>query len=93
MYIEIQFMANPHPIQVNPRISLLRTLEGFGFVSGLPFPDKELVCAWPAVSGMTGNGLDITADSFDDFPRCHVAVDAPCQVFYQRQERWPIPLK
>ena len=44
---------------------------------------------WPAVRGMTGNGLDVPAYGLDDFPRCHVVIDAPSDVFYQDGERDP----
>jgi hypothetical protein len=79
--IKIPLVANSHPLEIDSGIGLLRAFEGFGFVSGFSFPDRELVFAWPAVSGMTGNGFDITADGLDDFPSCHVAVDAPSDVF------------
>ena len=75
--LKIPLMANSHPLQVNPEIGFLRTFEGFGFVSGLPLPDKELVFARPAVSGMTGNGFDITADSLDHFSVGHGVVNVP----------------
>ena len=37
--VEVHFMPNPHPFEVNPWIGLLCTLEGFAFVSRLPLPD------------------------------------------------------
>ena len=70
-------VANPHPTEVNPAIGFLCTFERFGFVSGVSFPDEELVIARPAVSSMTGNSFNITADDFNHFPVGHVVVDAP----------------
>jgi hypothetical protein len=83
--VKIPVVSNPHPFQVNPGVSLLGTLEGFGFVTGFSFPDKELVFAWPAVSSRTGNVFDITADERNDFPVGHV-VNGPYEVLYQSQE-------
>ena len=34
-----------------------------------------------------GDGLDITADSRDDFPVSHVVIDVPFEAFYQSRER------
>jgi hypothetical protein len=36
----------------------------------------------PVLSSRTRNGFDIAADGFDDFPDCHVVVDASGEVFY-----------
>jgi len=80
-FVKIHLVANAHPFQVNPGIGLLRAFEGFGFVSGFSFPDRELVFAWPAVSIMTGNGLDITADQRNDFPVGHVVASVPYEAF------------
>jgi len=74
-------VPNAHPLQVNPRIGLLRTFEGFGLVEGLSLPDKELVFAWPALSRMTGSGFDITDDRLDDFPGGHVVVNVPHELY------------
>ena len=52
-------------------------LEGFSFVSGLPFPDNPFVGSRPVLSSRARNGFDITADGFDDFPVGHVVVDIP----------------
>ena len=76
-------MPNAHPLQVNPGISLLSRFEGFSFVSGLPFPNSPFVGTWPVVSGMTGNGLDITAYGLDDFPGGHVNVN-PFAMYFTR---------
>ena len=40
-------MANSHPLQVDPGIGILRAFEGFGFVSGLPFPNSPFVGTRP----------------------------------------------
>ena len=42
-----------------------------------------------SVPSLPRNGFDIAANDLDDFPRCHVAVDAPSDVFYQDGERDP----
>ena len=34
--VKIHLVANTHPLQVDPGIGFLCTLEGFSFVSGLP---------------------------------------------------------
>ena len=62
-YIKVPLVANAHPLQVNSGIGFLRTLEGFSFVSGLPFPDNLLVGARSVLSIRARNGFDITADS------------------------------
>ena len=49
-YVEIPLVPNPHPLQVNPGIGFLCTLEGFSFVSGLPLPDHPFVGSWPVLS-------------------------------------------
>ena len=39
-FVKIPHVADPHPLKVDPRIGLLCTLEGFGLVGGIPFPDQ-----------------------------------------------------
>jgi hypothetical protein len=41
-YIKIPLIANAHPLQVDPGMGLLRTLEGFSLVGGFAFPDHPL---------------------------------------------------
>jgi hypothetical protein len=41
---EIPLVANPHPLQVDPGIGFLRTLEGFSFVGSWPLPDQPAMC-------------------------------------------------
>ena len=76
-FLKIHFMPNPHPLQVNSWISFLRTLKGFGLVSGFAFPDKELVFARPVLGCRAGNGFDIAAHNLDDLPGGHVVVGSP----------------
>ena len=49
-FVKIPFVANAHPLQVNPGVCFLRTFEGFGLVGGLPFPDDPLVGSRPGLS-------------------------------------------
>ena len=49
-YVKIPLVANAHPFQVDPGIGFLRTLEGFGFVSGWCFPDNSFVGSRPVLS-------------------------------------------
>ena len=51
--VKIHLVANTHPLQVDPGIGFLRTLEDFSFVSGFSFPDEELVLARPPLSSRT----------------------------------------
>jgi len=67
-------------------IGFLCGLEGFSFVSGLPFPDNPFVGTRPVLSSRAWNGFDITANQRNDFPVGHVVVDVPCGVFYQSWE-------
>jgi hypothetical protein len=62
-FLKVHLVPNPHPLQVDPGISFLGTLEGLSFVCGLPFPDKPLVSSWPGLSRWARNGLDIAAPS------------------------------
>ena len=50
-YVKIPLVANAHPLQVNPGIGFLGTLEGFSFVRGYPLPDNPLVGSRPVLSG------------------------------------------
>lgn len=70
-------MPNPHPLEVNPGIGFLRTLEGFAFVSGFSFPDKEFMRCRPQLGCRAGNGFDITAGGLDDFSGGHVVFNVP----------------
>ena len=80
-------MPNPHPLQVNPAVGFLRTFEGVGFVRGLPFPDYRFMGTRPVLGCWAGIGFAVAADSFDNFPRGHMVVDAPFVVFYQDREQ------
>ena len=60
-------MPNPHPLQVDPGVGFLCTLEGFGFVSGWPFPDNSLVRSRSVLSSRARDGFDIAADQRNDF--------------------------
>ncbi len=44
-------VPNPHSRQADPGIGLFRALEGFGLVSGFPFPDNPFVGSWPVLGG------------------------------------------
>jgi len=88
-YVKIPFVPDPHPLPVDPGVGFLRTLEGFGLVRGWSFPNSPFVGTWPLLDTRARDSFDITADSLDDFPRCHVAVDSPSDVFYQDGERDP----
>ena len=70
-----------------PGVGFLSTLEGFGFVSGWTFPNRPFVGARPVLIRLAGNGLDIPADSRDDFPVSPVVVAVSFAVFYQSRER------
>ena len=48
--VEIPPVTDAHPLQVNPGIGFLGTLEGFGLVRGWPFPDRPFVSARPVLS-------------------------------------------
>ena len=41
-HVKIPLVANAHPLQVNPGVGFLCTLEGFSLVSGLLLPDNPL---------------------------------------------------
>ena len=49
-YIKIPLVANAHPLQVNPEIGFLCTLEGFSFVTRWPFSHRPLVGSRPVLS-------------------------------------------
>jgi len=49
LVVKILLVANAHPLQVNPGIGFLRTLEGFSFVSGCALPDNPLVGSQPVL--------------------------------------------
>ena len=85
-YIKIPLVPDAHPLQVDPGVGFLRTLEGFSLVGGFPFPDDPLVGSRPALSRRARYGLDITADQRNDFPFGHVVVNFPYGVFQQRRE-------
>jgi hypothetical protein len=48
--IKIPFVANAHPLKVNPGVGFLCSLEGFSFVCGLSFPDRPFVRTRPVLS-------------------------------------------
>jgi hypothetical protein len=85
-FVKIPLIANAHPLQVNPGIAFLCTLEGFSFVSGLPFPVQPFVGSRPVLSNRARNGFDITADERNNLLVCHVVVNVPFGVFYLRRE-------
>jgi len=76
-------VPNAHPLQVNPGIGFLCALEGFTFVTGLPFPVYPLVGSRPVLGTRARDGLDITADQLNDFPVCRVVIAIAFEVFYQ----------
>ena len=47
--VMISLVTNAHPLQVNPGVGFLCTLEGFSFVSGCPSPGNPFVGARPAL--------------------------------------------
>jgi hypothetical protein len=49
-FVKIPLVANAHPLQVDPGVGFLCTLEGFSFVSGRPFPDHPFVGSRPVLS-------------------------------------------
>ena len=48
--VKIHLVANTHPLQVDPGIGFLCTLEGLEFVSGISFPHSPLVGSRPTLS-------------------------------------------
>ena len=81
--VKVLLVANAHPLQVDPGIGFLCTLEGFSFVSGWPFPDGPLVGSWPVLSSRARDGFDVAADQRNDFPVGHGVVNVPCGEFNQ----------
>ncbi len=61
-FVKIPLISNAHPLQVDPGVGFLCTLEGCRFVRGLPFPDNPLVGSRPVLSGRARNGFDVAAD-------------------------------
>ena len=49
--VKVLLVANAHPLQVDLGIGFLCTLQGFSFVSCLPFPHNPLVGSRPILSG------------------------------------------
>ena len=71
-HVKIPLVANTHPLQVNPGIGFLCTLEGFAFVSGCPLPDHLFVDARSVLSIWATNGFDFVINQRNDFPGRHV---------------------
>ena len=83
--VQIPLVANGHPLQVDPGIGFLGAFEGFGFVSGWPFPDEPLLGSWPVLGSRARDRFDITADKCDDFPGGHIEVGVPGSVKVNRK--------
>ena len=81
-YVKIPLVANAHPLQVDPWIGLLRTLEGFSLVCGRALPDHPFVGSWPVLSSRARNGFDLAVDQRNYFPVGHIVASAPRGVFY-----------
>jgi hypothetical protein len=79
-FVRPPLVANVHPLQVDPWIGSICTLEGFSFVSGVAFPDNPLMGSHLVLSSRPRPGVGIAADHRNNFPVYREIVIVPCGI-------------